>query len=181
MALFSHATKRLAALSLFFAMIIQPMVLAQQAPLELDLDGEITARCEILGFGSDGRAIDLASGGAQTFDFDISCNLPMQLELSSANGALVNEELEKLANGSSEWSARMPYDATITVDSIGLREATSSDAMANGVIYRSGSAIPFDTSGQLVVEPRDDGASYPAGRYRDVISITVFPEGGAGV
>ncbi len=154
---------------------------AQQAPLELDLEGEITARCEVLGFGSNGGPVDLASGGTQTFDFDISCNLPMQLELSSANGALVNEELEKLANGSSDWSARMPYDATITVDSIGLRETTTSDAMTNGVIYRSGSAIPFDTGGQLVVEPRDDGARYPAGQYRDVISITVFPEGGAGV
>ena len=154
--------------------------MAQQAPLELDLQGEITARCEVLGFGTASGPVDLSDGGTQTFDFDISCNLPMQLELSSANGALVNEELEKLAIGNSDWSVRMPYDATITVDSVGLREATTSDAMASGVIYRSGSAIPFDTSGQLVVEPRDDGARYPAGRYRDVISITVFPEGGAG-
>ena len=159
----------------------QPSVHAQQAPLQLDLEGEITARCEVLGFGSASSAIDLAAGGTQTFDFDISCNLPMQLELSSANGALVNKELDQLANGSSDWSTRMPYDATITVDSIDLRDTTTSDAMADGVIYRSGSAIPFDTSGQLVVEPRDDGARYPAGQYRDVISITVFPEGGAGV
>ena len=172
---------QLAILTGIVATQAQPSATAQQSPLELDLEGEITASCEVLGFGSNGRAIDLVAGGVQTFDFDISCNLPMQLELSSANGALVNEELEKIVTGSSDWSARMPYDAAITVDSIGLRETTTSDIMANGVIYRSGSEIPFDTSGQLVVEPRDDGALYPAGRYRDVISITVFPEGGAGV
>ncbi|MGI9506470.1 MAG: hypothetical protein ACR2RE_25790 [Geminicoccaceae bacterium] len=161
--------------------ILQSQVAAQQAPLDLDLEGEITARCEVLGFGSGSNAIDLASTSTQSFDFDISCNLPMQLELSSANGALVNEQLDQLASAGSDWSVRMPYDATITVDSIGLREATTSDAMANGVIYRSGGNIPFDTSGQLVVEPRVDGALYPAGTYRDVISITVFPEDGAGV
>ncbi len=171
----------LAAAGVFLTVFSQPLVVAQQAPLELDLEGEISARCEVLGFGATTGSVDLAAGGTQTFDFDISCNLPMQLELSSANGALVNDELQKLASGNSAWSASMPYNATITVDSIGLREATNSDAMANGVIYRSGSAIPFDTSGQLVVEPRPGGASYPAGRYRDVISITVFPEGGAGV
>ncbi|MGI9449919.1 MAG: hypothetical protein ACR2QH_04675 [Geminicoccaceae bacterium] len=154
---------------------------AQQGPLQLNLEGEITARCEFLGFDDAGQSVDLTGGAAQTFDFGIDCNLPMRLDLLSENGALVNEAFDDLEPSGNGWTARMPYDATITIESIGLRETTTSEDMAAGVSYRSGSAIPFETDGTLSIEIRDGGQLHPAGQYSDVISITVFADVGAGV
>ena len=152
-----------------------------QQPLELDLEGEITARCEVLGIGALDGSLDLADGGVLSLDFDISCNLPMQLELTSKNGALINDALDRLSGGNAAWSARMLYEATLTVDAIGLSETASSEAMAAGVTYRSGNEIPFDTSGKLMIRPLLNGQSHPAGRYQDVISIAIFADVGAGV
>ena len=130
---------------------------AQQGPLQLDLQGEITARCEFLGFENAGQAVDLTGGSIQTFDFGIDCNLPMRIDLLSENGALVNEAFDALESAGNGWTARMPYDATVTIDSIGLRETTTSEAMAAGVTYQSGSAIPFETDGTLSIDIRDGG------------------------
>jgi len=150
--------------------------------LELDVVGEITARCEILNFGTgqDGN-FDLSLGGTRSFDFDIDCNLPMQIELSSKNGALVNEQMLALETSGNGWTATLPYRATLAIDSIGFSETVESADMVAGVTYRTGSQIPFETTGQLTVELSEATGPLPAGRYVDVISITVSADAGAGV
>ncbi len=149
--------------------------------LQLDVTGQIAARCEILNFGAGDATIDLEAGGTKSFGFDIDCNLPMRLELSSKNGALVNEAMQALAAKANGWVASIPYRATVAIDSIGFSETADSADLLGGIAYSTGSQIPFETNGELTVELEQPAGPLPAGRYEDVITITVSADAGAGV
>lgn len=163
--------------------LLAPQAHSQDADdLKLDVTGEITARCEINNLGSgQGVNFDLAIGGTRNFDFDVDCNLPMQIELSSKNGALVNQQMLALQSAGNGWTATLPYRATVSIDSIGFSETADSEDLVGGITYRTGAQIPFQTTGQLSVDLPDPGVPLPAGRYEDVISITVSADAGAGV
>ena len=155
------------------------MVVAQQAPLELDLEGRIDARCEMSPLGSGTGPVDLSVGGSQAFNLDIDCNLPMRVTLSSTNGALVNQQLARLEESGNGWSARKPYQATLVIDGIGFAETVDSDALTAGVVFTTGSDIPFKTRGELRVDALNDGGRYAAGEYVDVIKVTVSADANA--
>lgn len=175
----SKAILTIVAAGVFLTAFSQPIVVAQQAALELDLEGEITARCEIIGLDA-GNSVDLSRGDEDKVGFEVDCNVPMRLELFSKNGGLFNERVPEGAKGRG-FVRSIPYQATVTIPAINMDVTASSQEMSSGAIFDSGNEIPFRTSGSLALRKQDvDVSRRFAGRYVDVIKINAFPALGAG-
>lgn len=146
----------------------------------LDLVGWVEPKCEISRFGNGSNRLEFTVSGAGTIPFEVDCNVPMQIKLSSEHGGLVNQRFLQLAGAGDRWAARWPYRASVTIDEIGFRESAASGDLLGGVVWSTGRDIPFQTEGDLTIELQDSAAPLVAGTYEDVIRITVSPDPSAG-
>ena len=165
---------------LALAAVLVPAVALADDVVTLDLVGWVEPKCEISRFGNGGNRLEFTVSGSGSIPFEIDCNVPMQIKLSSEHGALVNTRYLQLAGNGDRWSARWPYRATVSIDEIGFRESAASGDLLGGVVWSTGREVPFQTEADLTVELEDSATPLVAGSYEDVIRITVSPDPSAG-
>ena len=167
---------------LALAAVLVPAVALADDMVTLDLVGWVEPKCEISRFGNGGNRLEftVSVSGSGSIPFEIDCNVPMQIKLSSEHGALVNTRYLQLAGNGDRWSARWPYRATVSIDEIGFRESAASGDLLGGVVWSTGREVPFQTEADLTVELEDSATPLVAGSYEDVIRITVSPDPSAG-
>lgn len=147
------------------------------AQLEVALKGRIVQRCEIQG----GESIDLGElrgGLVAAAGFGLDCNVPFDINVSSARGGLAHASQPQ---GEGPFAGMLPYDLKVTVPTrYPEREVVvegrffSPDMMARAVLS-SGDGI---ASGRGWLELRTrapSGAGLLAGRYRETLTMTISP------
>lgn len=148
--------------TLFFCLLVSPDVKANT--ISIGLNGHIKDKCEI-NFIS-GNKIQLSDKKEQSLPFDLYCNRPLGITLTSLYGGLKNQE--KGINITEK------YNLTLEIDAINLNELTNSSQLAlSKTIKESSGVIPFSQQGEIKVA-LENSLLY-AGYYKDVIKIEVFP------
>lgn len=135
----------------------------QADSLSMNISGYIGDQCE-LNFGSN-DTMDFSDEISRTLPFDIYCNQPIVLTISSKYGGLKHEDNE-LVN-------LTHYSINLDVRSINIATELNSEDITTPVQIDSFGAIPFSTIGELGVT-LEHGLLY-AGYYKDVIEIDIYP------
>ena len=164
------ACKRVVLVSLLF-LGMTGASLAQDSAVVMDLQGEIEPRCEFTQYNS--SEVDFSINNDATINFTVYCNMAMTINLTSKNGALLNENLAARFGRLDEFLRE--YDAVLTLENSGFERTASSAEMQDGVTFSTGDDVVFDTLGALEIQLRTAVAGGHAGRYTDVISIAVSP------
>lgn len=137
---------------------------AKASDLSLSLKGQVESRCELSLMT--GNTIDLSNIRSKSLPFDLYCNQPLRMTISSKNGGLV------ASNGEIAYGLTR-YLLDISISKLGIRkQLSSSDLISESSIDSSG-VIPFSTQGEIRVT-LEKNLLY-AGDYRDVIEIDVYP------
>jgi|GEM_PF-3286546 len=142
--------------------------------------GDLQDRCSISLVSSPSLSVDLASSGTATFDFDLNCNHPIEINLESRNGYIAIAD-GKAPETNGDYTGRVDY----TVDfSAPLKAGTWSESgiagstLQNGTTFRPGSAAlanspPFDSSLEMTVNWDMPTAKLLAGYYSEEVTVTV--------
>ncbi|WP_440888384.1 hypothetical protein [Vibrio sp. WZ-1] len=151
--------------NLFCLTISQFLILGhvQADSLSMNISGYIDDRCE-LNFGAN-NTMDFSEEVSKTLPFEIYCNQPVILAISSKNGGLKHEDNE-LVN-------LTRYSVNLDVSSINISKELNSEDITTPVKIDSFGAIPFSSIGQLGVT-LEHSLLY-AGYYKDVIEIDIYP------
>lgn len=151
--------------NLFYLTIAQSLVVGylHADTLSMNISGYIDDRCE-LNFGTN-NTMDFSEEVSKTLPFEIYCNQPVILTISSKNGGLKHEDNE-LVN-------LTRYSVNLDVSSINISKELNSEDITTPVKIDSFGAIPFSSIGQLGVT-LEHSLLY-AGYYKDVIEIDIYP------
>jgi hypothetical protein len=149
--------------------------------LQIDLRGEVPARCRMTSPPALGGHLDFNRSGDAQSKFGLDCNAPFELSVRSGGGGFV-------ATGSAEGAGvLLPYEVAVSVDTdtgtdaLGwcranqLTDAAEGQCAFGGKGWSSGDATAIDRTGTLKLRwsaPADGGVP-PAGDYRDTIAINV--------
>ncbi|MGR5233016.1 hypothetical protein ACPV4L_11915 [Vibrio rotiferianus] len=109
--------------------------------------------------------MDFSEEVSKTLPFEIYCNQPVVLTISSKNGGLKHEDNE-LVN-------LTRYSVNLDVSSINISKELNSEDITTPVKIDSFGAIPFSSIGKLGVT-LEHSLLY-AGYYKDVIEIDIYP------
>ena len=137
---------------------------AKAGDLSLDLVGQIESRCE-LSLMAD-NTIDLSNIRSKTLPFNVYCNQPLRMSISSRNGGLL------ASDGNQEFGVNR-YLLEISIAKLGIKKQISSSDLTSENSVDSSGVIPFSTQGEIRVT-LEDNLLY-AGNYQDVIEIDVYP------
>ncbi len=148
--------------------------------LILEAVGRITPQCDMGGLG-DVDFGDLTRRGLATHTrFGLSCNVPFDINLRSANGGLAHETLPR---GQGPFSGMAAYRLSIDVPLVagqGGQGGSASGAFTSrqlqaGQMISSRGGVAFD-GGRLSIEMMEpEGAGLLAGRYRETVEISLVP------
>lgn len=134
---------------------------ARASSLSIDLEGHIKDRCEI-SFNS-GNQIDVSNSSHESLPFDLYCNRPFSIEISSMNGGLkLNQKSFELIE---------PYIFEIEVDKTNFK--SKSQELNDVKTVSSFGVIPFSSRGEIRVT-LEHGLLY-SGHYQDTVEIDVIP------
>jgi len=149
--------------------------------LQIDLRGEVPARCRMTSLPALGGQIDLNHSGDAQSRFGLDCNAPFELSVRSGRGGFA-------ATGSTEGAAApLPYEVAVSLDTdagtdaLGwcradqLTDAGEGQCAFGGKGWSSGDATAIDRTGTLKLRwsaPANAGVP-AAGDYRDTIAINV--------
>lgn len=131
--------------------------------LTMDIEGRISNRCEIS--FNQGNEINLSHKRLETLPFELYCNQPFLIEVSSHNGGL------KL--GSENNNIVEDYIFEVQIDKTKTRFKSKSKDLTNVNKISSFGVIPFSSTGELRVT-LERGLLY-AGHYRDTVEIDIIP------
>ncbi|MBM6549906.1 hypothetical protein [Marinomonas ostreistagni] len=158
-------------LLVFYQMTIPALCLGSLISLNVDantltmnISGHIKDRCEI-NFSS-GNTMTFTEQTTQSLPFDLYCNRPLGITISSKYGGLKHQQdgLDIIEN----------YDLTLQVDALHLNESRKSQQLLTPTIIEDSSGvIPFSQQGVLRVAL--ENTLLFAGYYQDVIEIEVYP------
>lgn len=149
-----------------FALIFisSPSFNANANTLTMELHGYIKDRCEI-NFSS-GDVMHFSDKTEQSLPFNLYCNRPLGLSISSKNGGLKHQQK------GSDIIER--YNLTLQIDDLKINAIrNSSQLIIPSIIEKSSGVIPFSQRGLLRVA-LENRLLY-AGYYQDVIEIEVYP------
>lgn len=144
------------------------------------VSGSIEPHCEFSSTGGGSVSIDVQdlsddtlAGGSVSLPFELECNSPFQVSLSSKNGAL---EFGASPSSDRAFAQRLDYHADLRFSGHGSVLGCTSDGMAAGagcehlmqdrLVNRYGSI-------EIEVPPRD--VLLLAGTYEDEITIRITP------
>ncbi|WP_159652306.1 hypothetical protein [Vibrio atypicus] len=131
--------------------------------LSMHLHGQIDNRCEI-NFNS-GNVIDLSGRKSETLPFDLFCNQPFNIALSSKNGGL---KLKSDADGH-----LTNYLFEIDINKTKTSEKFDSQSLLSPNSVNSFGVIPFTTQGEIRITL--ENILLFAGQYSDVVEIDIYP------
>ena len=142
--------------------------------LNVTVTGQITARCEIQG-GGDIDLGELRGGERVTGTFGLDCNVPFNLQMTSANGGLAHVSQPQ---GEGPFAGVLPYDVRLTVPTL-----RPTPAVVQGGFYSlqrtgtlsSGDGISAGSSKIEIETRRPTGAGLLAGKYSETLRLTVTP------
>lgn len=147
------------------------------AQLEVALNGRIVQRCEIQG----GESIDLGELGGglvAAAAFGLDCNVPFDLNISSAQGGLAHAS-KPLGEG--PFSGTLAYDLRVVVPTlypereVVVERRFSSPEMTGRAVLSSGDGIAAGR-GSLELRTRTPtGAGLLAGQYSETLTMTISP------
>ncbi len=156
---------------------------AGRKSLVLEAVGRISPRCDIGALGGVDFGDLRRSGLAIETRFGLSCNVPFDINLRSANGGLAHETLPR---GQGPYSGLAAYRLAINVPlesgnpgrggrgGSATGDFTSRQLQAGQVISSRG-GVAFD-GGRLNIEMMEpEGAGLLAGRYWETVEISLVP------
>jgi hypothetical protein len=145
--------------------------------LDVALHGRIVQRCEIQG----GESIDLGElrgGLVAAAGFGLDCNVPFDINVSSARGGLAHAS-KPLGEG--PFSGTLPYDLKVSVPTlypereVVVEARFSSPNMMGRAVLSSGDGIAAGR-GSLELRTRTPaGAGLLAGQYSETLIMTISP------
>lgn len=156
--------------------------LGAPAAVEIELTGQVAARCELSAASARMSGLRLDGDGEATGNFSIDCNAPFNLRVQSENGGLAS--LDRPAG----VQHLMPYKVSVDVGTDrGLQNLGWCDAAAIGDEpvgacgfgqapggWSSGDAVAIGQTGSLKLQwDRPQGDVVRLGDYSDVITITL--------
>ncbi len=142
---------------------------SESETLTLDLEGHITPICSIVA-PSEHHLGDLSRAGQSAIPISLNCNQRLAYEMHSLEGAMRHE---RASTFSANYTARLELmgDAPSigrTVASEDMRDTPAADAV---------DVVPFDEPAQIVIRWDAPPQMLAAGRYRDVLTITLVLDG----
>jgi len=157
---------------------LPPMPAAYEDPRSINVrvEGEIPSRCE-LGAGQELDFGELTGGLRIAVDFGLACNVPFELTVRAAHGALAHVSQPA---GQGGFSGRLGYGLSLDVPVIEPRERMLSGRydsrdLIGGVTLSSGDAIAKG-GGSLRFETRSpEGLGLLAGEYSETVHLTLSP------
>lgn len=148
--------------------------------LNYAVTGMIEPRCELR---THTRSVSLLNvqdpsdnslvGGQATLPFELSCNSPFLVSMTSKNGGL---EYDALPSSDAAFTRLLAYRASVNFAGQGSVLACASEGMATGTNCSSRVRAPVSAREgaiEVTIAPRD--TLLLAGEYRDEITIAVSP------
>jgi hypothetical protein len=150
----------------------------ESVDLKLRLDGYIKPHCSINIPNKKLWFYIRDEAGQASIDFEVNCNQPLNVEVSSKNGGLKHTAFNRIPDydGFSEF---VPYELSLAVDAPDAKtlnfESEHIQVMPGG---GSIGVIPYSANGTLDLSWLPEEPLI-AGEFRDVIEIRVTGDGGA--
>ena len=149
--------------------------------LQIDLKGDVSARCRMASPPSAGKRLDFTSSGDVRSAFTLDCNTPFRLSVRSAQGGFAATEQHE------GTASLIAYDMAIAVDTDAGMQALgwcSAEELSERAVggcpfagrgWSSGDATAINKTGSLTVRwnAAREGEKVALGEYRDTIIIDV--------
>jgi spore coat protein U-like protein len=174
---------------------------ASSAHVDIELRATVAERCGIARTGSDPAAMpDLDTAQSLRFAFQVDCNTPFAIAVSSANGALrMQQNGGPISTGPGDartpdgFAADKSYQVALSLDtdagSISSQPCNSRDLTNSGgkcAFYgtvpgtglSSGGRTAMGRDGALTVSWKsgdENGVRHAAGTYQDTLTVVVGP------
>ena len=147
--------------------------------LNLQVYGRLDQHC-LLGSISDADFGDLTRAGMRAESrVALDCNVPINVKISAANGALANT---RHPEGQGPFAGSIGYNLAVRIPvrrpahDMMTRDFESRDLAGAGQTFNTGDGIAVDgMSLKVALEPVTNQAGLLAGRYTETIEITVTP------
>lgn len=142
--------------------------------LDVAVEGRITPRCTLSG-GGDINFGELRGGEAHKAQFGLDCNLPFDIDITSARGGLAHVSQPR---GEGPFSGTLAYDVRLTVPTLRPLPAvvqasfSSAQLMGKGTLS-SGDGIAAGGGSIEFMMRQPEGAGLLAGRYTETVTLTV--------
>lgn len=149
---------------------------SNSASVDVVLVGNIAPQCSIDGGGRIALG-ELTGHERVEAPFDFSCNVPFELVVRSASGAMVHMDKP---HGEGPYSGTLPYRLGISLPTLSpspvqIGKDFSSSEMLGGAIISSGDAIAAGGGNMLLQTVLPESTDLLAGKYSDSITIVVHP------
>lgn len=143
----------------------------------LTLSGDIAPACNL----GEGGAVDLGelrTGVGFSANLGLSCNVPFDLTLRSANGGLTHE---RLPNGEGPFSGSLGYRLKIHIPLVTPHRTSMGGDFSSAELratrsISSGSGIAIEGATLSLVTQPPAGAGLLAGKYSETINLTLSPK-----
>ena len=147
--------------------------------LNLQVYGSLEQHCA-LGRISDADFGDLTQPGKHAgARVDLDCNVPINVNISAAHGALAHE---RHPNGQGPYAGSVPYSLDVRIPvrlparDVIRHSFESKDLLAGGQTFNTGNGIAVDGMDlSIALGPAGGDAGLLAGHYSETIEITVTP------
>ena len=146
--------------------------------LDLTVQGSIAQSCTLGDIGAVDFGDLTAPGLAVVARLPLSCNVPFDLDITSANGGLANTQYPQ---GQGDFAGRVDYSMRVDmpVRDPGLRVVTAdftSNELTAGRSVSSGEGVAFDGALLSVRLHAPSGVGLLAGEYVETIQLSVSPK-----
>jgi len=148
--------------------------------LELKLFGKIKPRCEIH-LSKEKLWFEMTDDASlRSLPFDINCNQPLKIEVSSRNGGLEHSSHDRIPTYPG-FTSFLEYDLDLALQAPGTNNLHfDSEDITNEPGRGHFGAIPHDTKGELQISWTST-ETLIAGTYGDVIEIRITGDSGSNV
>ena len=171
----------LAIAALAIASAATPAAASDLVPaLQYRVYGEVSPRCTISQAsnattvsGLQNKATDTVNSTAVDLAFNMACNTPSRVRLSSANGGLRTDA----ATSDASFTSLVPYRATLSLPGASNALACDSDAMSSddSSCSREIDETIHDGKGVVRISTEASDKLLLAGTYNDTFTLTVSP------
>jgi hypothetical protein len=154
--------------------------------LTYKVHGEITSNCQLSQLGRDVQIVDLADpatdlarAATTSLPFEIACNTPVRVAMSSRHGGL---KFDGAATSDGDFTPLVRYRARLDLPRHSGALECASEAMGGGQASCRGDIAQPVASGNGAVEVQVAPGTglLLAGRYSDQVTVTITPILGSG-
>lgn len=150
-----------------------------QSSLDLNVIGHISATCSIGSIASADLGDISQPAVTVSRTMPLSCNVPFNLLVSAANGAMVSEGG---AAGSGGWAGQRGYTLTVDVPVLTPASTTvegiySGQTLKGGVSLSSNGGVAFSGANLKLDLAAAPASGMVKGSYSEVITVIISPQG----